>query len=190
MRRRDNSLRRISEVHPSYDALQYPLILWRGQDTYHIDMRQIDPDTGEQTRKRLSVDEYYSYQFMIRNPGHDFLLKCGPLMNQYAVDMYAKIEARRLNYFRFHQGEIRADAYVFLRDAMRQDGDAQNVGRRIILPSTFTGGPRYLHEYAQDSLTYVRHFGRPDLFITFTCNPKWPEIIELLGEQKVDHCHI
>ena len=28
----------------------------------------------------------------------------------------------------------------------------------------------------QDAMTIVRHFGKPDLFITFTCNPNWPEI--------------
>ena len=33
-----------------------------------------------------------------------------------------------------------------------------------------------MHEYAQDALTYVRHYGRPDLFITCTCNPTWDEI--------------
>ncbi|PKY52676.1 hypothetical protein RhiirA4_326791, partial [Rhizophagus irregularis] len=33
-------------------------------------------------------------------------------------------------------------------------------------------------------MTIVSHFGKPDLFITFTCNPKWPEITrELLSYQ-------
>jgi hypothetical protein len=50
----------------------------------------------------------------------------------------------------------------------------------VILPSTFTGGPRYMHERTQDAMTYVRHYGRPNLFITFTCNPRWDEIKELL----------
>lgn len=27
---------------------------------------------------------------------------------------------------------------------------------------------------------YVRHMVTPDLFITFTCNPKWPEILRIL----------
>ena len=27
-----------------------------------------------------------------------------------------------------------------------------------------------------DAMAICRHFGFPDLFITFTCNPKWPEI--------------
>ncbi|RKP15857.1 hypothetical protein ROZALSC1DRAFT_31933, partial [Rozella allomycis CSF55] len=28
----------------------------------------------------------------------------------------------------------------------------------------------------QDSMAIVREFGKPDLFITVTCNPSWPEI--------------
>lgn len=32
----------------------------------------------------------------------------------------------------------------------------------------------------QDAMAIVNKFGKPDLFITFTCNPKWPEITESL----------
>ncbi|KAL8621833.1 hypothetical protein ACOMHN_046037 [Nucella lapillus] len=39
-------------------------------------------------------------------------------------------------------------------------------------------------------MTYVRHFGRPDKFITFTCNPMWPEITrELLPGQTAVNRH-
>ena len=45
-----------------------------------------------------------------------------------------------------------------------------------------------MHEYAQDAPTYVRQYGRPDLFITFTCNPTWEETKEhlLLGQVPAD----
>ena len=33
-----------------------------------------------------------------------------------------------------------------------------------------------MHGKGQDGLTYVKYYGRSDLFITFTCNPNWPEI--------------
>ncbi|XP_059162951.1 uncharacterized protein LOC131946277 [Physella acuta] len=58
----------------------------------------------------------------------------------------------------------------------------------VILPATFTGSTRRLHEYAQDAMTYVRNYGHPDLFITFTCHRKWDEIKELLlpGQSPVD----
>ena len=32
----------------------------------------------------------------------------------------------------------------------------------------------------QDAMTICRHYRNPDLFITFTCNPKWPEITRAL----------
>ena len=33
-----------------------------------------------------------------------------------------------------------------------------------------------MHERQQDAMTYVRMYGHPDLFITTTTNPNWPEI--------------
>ena len=41
-----------------------------------------------------------------------------------------------------------------------------------------------MHEKCQDAMTYVKHHGAPDLFITMTCNSNWPEITnELLPGQ-------
>ena len=39
-----------------------------------------------------------------------------------------------------------------------------------------------MQQLFQDSMALVRHFGRPDLFITFTANPNWPEIKEALKD--------
>ena len=37
----------------------------------------------------------------------------------------------------------------------------------------------------QDAMSVVRKFGKIDLFVTFTCNPHWKEILEsLLCRQK------
>ncbi|XP_036322284.1 uncharacterized protein LOC118736293 [Rhagoletis pomonella] len=57
-----------------------------------------------------------------------------------------------------------------------------------ILPATYIGSPRHMHEYAQDAITYVRLYGRPDLFITFTCNPQWKEVKDVLfpGQSSLD----
>ncbi|KAL8585058.1 hypothetical protein ACOMHN_013075 [Nucella lapillus] len=49
-----------------------------------------------------------------------------------------------------------------------------------MLPSTFIGGPRYIHEKQNDAMAYIRKFGCADLFITMTCNPKWTDITENL----------
>ena len=66
-------------------------------------------------------------------------------------------------------------------------------GQLVILPSTFTGSPRYMHERTQDGMKYVQKFGRPDLFVTFTCNQKWKEIQENLipGQSESDEfCNV
>ncbi|GJY98236.1 DNA helicase PIF1, ATP-dependent [Tanacetum coccineum] len=46
---------------------------------------------------------------------------------------------------------------------------------------TFTGSPRYMMQNYQDAMALCRTYGNPDLFITFTSNPKWPEISEMLA---------
>lgn len=54
------------------------------------------------------------------------------------------------------------------------------IGRVIILPSTFIGSPRNMMQNYQDAMTIVRKYGKPDIFITMTCNPNWLEIKENL----------
>lgn len=44
--RNAGELKRISETHRSYDALQYPLMMWRGEDGYSINIKMVDPATG------------------------------------------------------------------------------------------------------------------------------------------------
>ena len=102
------------------------------------------------------------------------ILRGRHLFHQLIVDMYVKVESERLRYGRFNQARLRADDYTHLRDAMRNDADPTEIGRRVIFPSSFTGGPRYMKEKTQDAMTYVREKGRPQLFIPFTCkvNPQ------------------
>jgi hypothetical protein len=52
------------------------------------------------------------------------------------------------------------------------------VGKMVILPSTFIGSPRNMMQNYQDAMAIVSKFGKPDLFIIMTCNPKWREIEE------------
>lgn len=37
-----------------------------------------------------------------------------------------------------------------------------------------------MHERIQDTIAYVRQYGLPDLFITFTYNLKWKDITDML----------
>ncbi|XP_026467796.1 uncharacterized protein LOC113371383 [Ctenocephalides felis] len=179
-RRDTGQLQQISETHRSYDSLQYPLMFWQGEDGYYYNIKMKNPLNGEETTKNVSSMNYYAYRLMIRHNADNYLLRFRRLFQQYCVDMYVKIETERLNFIRFNQAKLRSEEYIHLRDAVSTEGNAANIGRLTILPATYIGSPRHMHEYAQDAMTYVRHYGRPDLFITFTCNPKWIEITELL----------
>ena len=77
--------------------------------------------------------------------------------------------------------------YQGRHDAVSQ-GDGVNAGRRIILPPTITGSPRYYNQSFQNSMAVVRHTGKSDYFITFITNPNWPETQEALlpGEKSSD----
>ena len=170
---RDGGLWRISELHRSYDPLQYPLLFLHGTDGWHVNLKL-------QNGKKLTAMVYYRYHIMVRQ-NVSVLLRAKRLFQQFLVDAYCKIETERLQFLRREQTALRADCYQDLRDAiLDNDGDPRNVGRRVILPSTFTGGPRYMHERQQDAMSYVRKYGHPDLFITTTTNPSWPEIKDSL----------
>ncbi|GFS81211.1 helitron_like_N domain-containing protein [Nephila pilipes] len=45
--RQDSTVSKVSIPHRSYDAPQYPLIFWQGQDEYHLNIKQCDPSTGK-----------------------------------------------------------------------------------------------------------------------------------------------
>ncbi|MBW0550478.1 hypothetical protein O181_090193 [Austropuccinia psidii MF-1] len=72
------------------------------------------------------------------------------------------------------------------------DGEGDVNGKKIVLPSTFIGGPRAMTQLYQDAMALVKHFRRPLLFIKITENPKWPEIQATLkgNETPSNHPHL
>jgi hypothetical protein len=105
------------------------------------------------------------------------------LGQQFMVDQFAKVELSRLMYIENHQKELRAEIYSGAKDAMKSDGKGlSEVGKKVILPSSFTSGSRYMHQQYLDAIALYQRYGHPHLFITMTCNPFWPEIQENLKE--------
>ncbi len=111
----------------------------------------------------------------VRQDSDNYLMRSRRLLQQYACDQFAKIEGERLKFIALHQKEIRADKYKGLLDAV-DSNDGTHAGRKVILPPTVYGSPRFYAEIFQDNMCIVRNYGKPSLFVTFTCNPAWPEI--------------
>ena len=134
--------------------------------------------------KKVTQMAYYAFHIMVRDANH--LLRARHLFQQFLVDIYCKIETERLMFIRQEQKKLRAHSHHRLRDSfLPSDADSWNAGQHFILPSTFTGGPRYMHERQMDAMTYVRTYGKPDLFITMTTSPRWPEITDNLLQGQV-----
>ncbi|XP_071695650.1 uncharacterized protein [Rutidosis leptorrhynchoides] len=146
-------LQRISEYHPSYLALQYPLLFPYAKDGYMLD----------------------TYHRGIESQ-----------------DVSGHSQNARLSYLRKNQKILRVTDLNNLYDADEASQDGVSEMRcRIILSSSFTGGARYMHQNYLDAMAIVRAYGYPDLFITFTCNPKWLEIVRFVESEdlkrKTDH---
>ena len=62
----------------------------------------------------------------------------------------------------------------------RAQAEDVNIGHVVILPSSFEGSERIMYQHYQDAMTIVTKHGKPDIFLTFTANPKWLEILENL----------
>jgi len=122
--------------------------------------------------------QFYFYRLQIRDS--DWLHNARRLYQQYIIDQYVKIEQNHLNYLKLNQATLRTDLYCGVSDALHAV-NSNDVGRHIILPSSFAGRPRHMYQLYQDAIAIVSCFGKPDLFVTFTCNLKWPEIARELG---------
>jgi len=112
------------------------------------------------------------------------------------VDTWANCEQRKLNWARTHQHTLRSELYQGLQDATVHDRhdreDVRPLGHKLILSSSHVKSPRFITQLFQDTMAICRHFHKPDLFLTMTANPKWPEILHSLfpGQTATDHPNI
>ncbi|KAK4566259.1 hypothetical protein RGQ29_002484 [Quercus rubra] len=176
----EGGLQCINVLHPSYMALQYPLLFPYGEDGFRLGILYSNVDgIRYDTTYSVSMREYYAYRFQERR-----------LFQQFDVDAYTCIEEIRLTWVKQNQDKLRIELYKGLKDAvMRGDTTPASSGKRFVLPSSFTGSLRYMIEIYQDAMAICRWAGYPDLFITFTCNTRWPEIDLFLSRkpgQKVE----
>ncbi|XP_028784301.1 uncharacterized protein LOC114740311 [Neltuma alba] len=178
-------LHRIHENHPDFLPLQYPLLFPYGEGGYDEKIPHVV--RGEAPVAKItyvSMREYFAYMIQDRNTEYSSILHGGKLFQQFVVDAYTMIESYRLTFIRNNQQQLRAEMYKGLTDALLLgETDAAARGKRIILPSSFTGGARYIMNNYQDAIAICNWAGYPQLFITFTCNPKWPEITRALEEE-------
>ena len=147
-------------------------------------------DNNEQQNRRDTRCAYLKYRISVRPDTFNAFLLGRRLFQQWIVDSYVKVERDRIEFIRNNKKQLRIESYQGLIDHLNNSANDMNgqVGKMIVLPSTFVGSPRYMMQNYQDAMAVVRSTGKPDLFITMTCNPNWREIQDNLlpGQQPYD----
>ena len=174
---KSSGLQHISDMHPLFMTLQYPILFPHGQIGFNENIPVSNTAANAIKREYITKREFFAYQMQTRLAEGMVIVRSKRLFHQYIVDAYTSIEQERLRWFRLNQKKIRADLYNNVQDAvMKGVTDAKSIGKRVILPSSYTGSPRYMAEKYHDAMAICRWHGNPDLFITITTNPKWDEI--------------
>ncbi|XP_071737862.1 uncharacterized protein [Rutidosis leptorrhynchoides] len=90
---RRKGLKRISELHPSYLALQYPLLFPYAEDGYRVDILHkgvdIDHISGH---AKLTLREFFAYRLQMRVGENSLILLSRKLLQQFIVDAYTMVE--------------------------------------------------------------------------------------------------
>ena len=104
-------------------------------------------------REHITLQQHTAYRIIPRDGDPAQFFRGGRLFQEYLVDTYGRIESSRLLFHTQNQKLLRADTYRGLTDAVDAgDHDRGTIGLRVILPSSFTGGPRYIQQACADAM--------------------------------------
>ncbi|XP_074292020.1 uncharacterized protein LOC141618853 [Silene latifolia] len=160
IRRLCGGLQRISELHPLYAPLQYPLLIPSGEDGYRPGIlhsaSSIGVSTSDQPREETSCRDWFAYHLLERPPDVELpmILLSGKAFHQFLVDCYMLVESYRLNFIRFNQDRLRVDNYKNLSNTVgRGDVEPSLAGTRFIVPASFPGGDKWKKANFLDTMT-------------------------------------
>ncbi|KAF0304429.1 hypothetical protein FJT64_023721 [Amphibalanus amphitrite] len=140
-------LQTVNETHRAFEALHFVLLLPFGTDGWQPDLRQAVAN-GRGDVRGVTLMQYYAHRLQLRPDLDDSLFRAGRLFQEYVCMAFARVETQRLLYLARNQAGLRAELYQRLQDALPGDAERElaggdRVGQRVILPASFTGGPRY-----------------------------------------------
>ncbi|GKE29451.1 DNA helicase, partial [Tanacetum coccineum] len=110
----------------------------------------LKPQSGKGKGKKVMMNAYYKYQLHPRVKKFSLIFRSGRSFQQYVVKVFCVIDMNRLDFIRNNQNDFRSDYLSGLYDAVSmgyREGIA--AGSKIMLPNTFTGGPRYMAQYPE-----------------------------------------
>ena len=98
---RIEGLRCISDLHPSFMAMQYPVLFLFDEDDFRIDIKYRNTsNTKSSIRKYVTMREFYTYRIQQRIDEGKILIRGGRLFQQYIIDTFSSVEKERLDYIK------------------------------------------------------------------------------------------
>ena len=172
----DGIVKRIDDGHPLYHPLAYPLLFPMGAGGWNCSMISLSVDQHRQ--RVVTLSEWGRFHLMHRTiPTH--LQQCQRLTLEFWCDVWAQVEARNAHFHQSpaQQAKYRAARVAAVEDQLSARVRADDIGRPVVrLPSSFVGSARYYQQLYMDAMALPKKFGKPDIFLTMTCNPHWNEI--------------
>ncbi|XP_029651252.1 uncharacterized protein LOC115224483 [Octopus sinensis] len=154
-------------LSPELDPMTYVLFFPHGEPGWQPHMAG---NREDQQRQNISMLQHKISLTAVRDNEFNPLLNGGKLFQQWVVDSYLQVEAYNLNFIRTQQNHLKVEQHQGFADHLTNAANTEDA--RI----GWTGSARNMREQYQDALAIVRKFGPPDIFLTMTCNPNWPEI--------------
>uniref|UniRef100_A0A0R0JJH4 Helitron helicase-like domain-containing protein n=1 Tax=Glycine max TaxID=3847 RepID=A0A0R0JJH4_SOYBN len=151
---------RIDELHSSY------------LDGYRPDILHRATSSGQKRkRNHLTMREWFAFRLQCRSNEAQTLLHSRKLFQQFVVKGYTMVESKRLSFIRHNKKNLELTSFP-----------ACNSHWMLVPPKAYkkVKGPRYMDQLYFDGMAIYNHVGYPNLFITLTSNPNWPEIHRLL----------
>jgi hypothetical protein len=164
-----------------WEPLAYPLLFPFGEPGWGIDkvaedhgvdqslaFHRIDNNQG-QSQQDVPTSQMWYYRRRLLSDSRFQIF--GRLASEYMVDMFSRNLDCCLTYMKTNLTRIQQEE----SDLMGSDAPVPDR-ENIYMPASFLGSAKWSNERTADSLAVARAYGSPSFFITFTCNPKWPEI--------------
>ncbi|CAN6861879.1 unnamed protein product [Brassica oleracea] len=127
---KSSDLQHISDMHPLFMTLQYPILFPHGQIGFNENIPVSNTAANAIKREYITKREFFAYQMQTRLAEGMVIVRSKRLFHQYIVDAYTSIEQERLRWFRLNQKKIRAYLYNNVQDAvMKGDTDAKSIGK-------------------------------------------------------------
>ncbi|GKC59671.1 ATP-dependent DNA helicase PIF1, partial [Tanacetum coccineum] len=142
-------------ILPTALEVAYPLLHPYGEHGYWTDIYHegIIDETPTNKKTRVTMREYFAYRLQNRPKDFSMVLNARRLCQQFIVDAYTMIERERMSYIRNQQTDLRSETYSKLAKLSEEEDLTFKLrGKKVILPSSYTGSPRYMMQNYLDEM--------------------------------------